>query len=147
MSNSMNPKKTQSGFTLIELMIVVTVLAILASVGMKGYTTWVRGSNVDAASYFVERDFLSAATQCFRIKRTYTSCTKAELTKYGLDDNTPWDTAWTVTVSGNRFQLSIPVPDTTSGTMLAERLNSSDVDHINNATSSGTTVSVQLAMP
>lgn len=138
---------TQKGFTLIELMIVVVVLAILASVGLKGYSSWVRSSNVDVAAYFVERDFLSAATQCFRTNRSYSSCNKTQLTNYGLSSNTPWDTSWNVSVSGNSFSLTIPVSDSVAGQNLATRLSASQAEHIGTASFSSPNVTVAMTMP
>lgn len=140
-------KNAQKGFTLIELMIVVTVLAILGTIGMRGMNAWIGGANVDVATYFVERDFLSSVTQCYRINRGYGNCDKAELTRYGLSDETPWDTAWTVNVAGNTFSLTLPVPDDDDGQNLATRLNASEVEHINNANYAGNNVTVELVMP
>ncbi|MEC9413707.1 MAG: type II secretion system protein [Pseudomonadota bacterium] len=139
--------KSQTGFTLVELMIVVAVLGILASLGLKGYQSWIRTTNVDVASYFVERDFFSAASQCYRMNRSYTQCNKNELVTFGLDDKTPWDLDWTVSISGNTFTLNLPTSDSVSAEMLAKRLNSSDVDHISNATNSSSAVTISLAMP
>ena len=139
--------KYQSGFTLVELMIVVSVLGILASLGLKGYQSWMRTTNVDVASYFVERDFFSAASQCYRMNRSYSQCNKNELVTFGLDDKTPWDLDWTVSISGNTFTLNLPTSDSVSAEMLAKRLNSSDVDHISNATNSSSAVTISLAMP
>lgn len=139
--------KSQTGFTLVELMIVVAVLGILASLGLKGYQSWIRTTNVDVASYFVERDFFSATSQCYRMNRSYSQCNKNELVTFGLDDKTPWDLDWTVSISGNTFTLNLPTSDSVSAEMLAKRLNSSDVDHISNATNSSSAVTISLAMP
>ena len=147
MNHKLKALSHQKGFTLIELMIVVTVLAILSTLGMRGYYSWNSSANVDVATYFVERDFLSSATQCYRMNRSYAPCNKAELVQYGLTENTPWDTSWTVSVSGNTFNISMPVPDATSGDRLATRLNASQVEHINNASYSGSNVTVAMVMP
>lgn len=140
-------QKSQEGFTLIEIMIAVVVLAILGTISMRAMSAWVGATNVDVATYFVERDFVSAATHCYRINRNYTNCNKTQLTRFGLREETPWDTEWTVSVASKTFTLTIPVTNTQDGQDLATRLSNSDAEHVNSAALSGSNVSVSLVMP
>lgn len=142
-----NPSK-QAGYTLSELLIVVVVLAILASLGITGYKSWVSGTNVDAQTYFVERDLPAAISQCYRINRSYTPCTYTELTtKYGVKAKTQWETAWTLSNSGTNFTLNIPVSDSDTATKLADRLSKSESPVITGASYSAPNVTVSMSMP
>lgn len=42
-------KNTQKGFTLVELLVVIAILAILAGVGVAGYTTFIDRANMSNA--------------------------------------------------------------------------------------------------
>ena len=64
------PRSRQAGFTLIELMIAVTVLGILAAIAYPQYTEFVQRSRIaDATSGL--NDFRTRMEQFFQDNRTY----------------------------------------------------------------------------
>ncbi|MFY9510804.1 MAG: type IV pilin protein [Rubrivivax sp.] len=69
----LRPKTHASGFTLIELMIAVAVVAILTAVALPAYTAYVQRSKVPVAL-----DALSSLAtrmeQCFQDTNSYTNC-------------------------------------------------------------------------
>lgn len=66
--------KTSKGFTLIELMITVAVVAVLAAIGYPSYTAYImRGKLAEAASAL--SDSRVKMEQFFQDNRSYTSAT------------------------------------------------------------------------
>jgi type IV pilus assembly protein PilE len=71
------PAWAQGGFTLVELMIVVVIMAILASASVAGYRQYVRRANrVDATSALLR---LSAAEERFYLQNNQYATTPDEL--------------------------------------------------------------------
>ena len=65
------------GFTLVELMIVVVIMAILASASVAGYRQYIRRANrVDATSALLR---VSAAQERFYLQKNHYATTAAEL--------------------------------------------------------------------
>lgn len=72
-------KTTQKGFTLLELMIVVAIIGILASIAVPGYRDYIKkGKAVEATSNLA--DLKIKAEQFFQDNRTYVgiNCAPAE---------------------------------------------------------------------
>ena len=66
-------KRLQQGFTLIELMIVVAIIGILASIAVPSYQDYVKkGKAAEATSILA--DLRIKMEQCFQDNRSYAAC-------------------------------------------------------------------------
>ena len=71
-------KHLQKGFTLVELMIVVAIIGILASIVVPSYTDYVkRGKAAEATATLA--DLKNRMEQCFQDNRDYTHASCAAL--------------------------------------------------------------------
>lgn len=96
--------KTQSGFTLIELMVVVAIVAILAAIGYPSYTQYLVRANRSAAQQFM-LDIANREEQYLLDARVYTNT----LGTGGLNLTTPPDVDryYTITVTGEPSTYTI----------------------------------------
>ncbi len=95
-------RNDEDGFTLTELMIVVTVMAILMAVALPNFTVFVRNQRVKTASFDVFSSLVFARSEA--VTRN-AAVTMAPLT------GGSWTSGWTVTDSGGtvlRRQEAIP---------------------------------------
>ena len=99
-------KATQKGFTLIELMVVVAIIGILATIVVPSYTEYVmRGKAVEATSTLA--DLKSRMEQCFQDNKDYThvNCAALCVTPAGSEyfgySCTPASTPETYTLSAD----------------------------------------------
>ncbi|MEW6513965.1 MAG: type IV pilin protein [Pseudomonadota bacterium] len=94
----------QRGFTLIELMIVVAIVAILASVALPSYQEHIRRTKVQEATSSLSAERV-AMEQYFQDNRTYVGATlKSAATKYwnyALSNHTATTYTITATPSGS----------------------------------------------
>ncbi|MDO8959998.1 MAG: type IV pilin protein, partial [Rhodocyclaceae bacterium] len=93
--------KINKGFTLIEVMIVVVIIGILASIAFPSYQEYVRRGNRSAAQAQM-MDIASRQQQFFLANRQYASKAELEASGYGLPTEVASKYSYTITVgAGN----------------------------------------------
>jgi type IV pilus assembly protein PilE len=99
-------KATQKGFTLVELMIVVAIMGILASIALPSYTDYVKkGKAAEATANLA--DLRIKMEQCFQDNRDYTNaacdvfCAPASGAKYFTYSCDPARTSITYTLKAS----------------------------------------------
>jgi type IV pilus assembly protein PilE len=112
------PRSPSSGFTLIELMIAVAIVAILAAIALPSYNTYVTRSKLPAA-FSQLAGYGVALQQWYQDNRTYTTYTDAT----GLDCNA----GTTVTPTNSNFSYSCTSNNATSYTLTATGVGASSV--------------------
>ncbi|WP_076593492.1 pilin [Herminiimonas arsenitoxidans] len=104
-------KKVQSGFTLIELMIVVAIIGILAAVAIPQYQDYVVRSKLAAAVAGVESIKLAMA-ETYQMNGTFPA--DADLTSAGITVVPPVGTSVAVTAPSSGAQGVITITFTTA---------------------------------
>lgn len=92
----------QKGFTLLELMIVVAILGILASIALPGYGNYVKKAKITEAVTELA-DLRIKMEQFYQDNRTYVNgpCVGAsDVEGFALDCGTPTQNAYTITATG-----------------------------------------------
>lgn len=93
----MYSRKKTSGFTLIELMITVAIIAILAGVALPSYQNYVKRGN-RAAAQAQMMEIANREQQIFLANRAYADKTTLEGTGYGLPGEVSSRYTYTITL-------------------------------------------------
>ena len=90
---------TQSGFTLIELMITVTVVAILLSVGLPSYENFIKNGHLTAGNNELVSSFNLARSEAIKRGLRVTVCKSANQSTCTTSGE--WDQGWLVFTDEN----------------------------------------------
>jgi type IV pilus assembly protein PilE len=122
------------GFTLIELVVVVAIAAILATIAIPNYSEYVLRSNRSSAQAFI-RDIASRQSQFFLDRRTYATTVAA------LNMVAPTEVAarYDVAIAVNAGPpLTYTVTATPTGAQVKDRCGALTIDQAGNKTAGAT---------
>lgn len=142
----MKAKKGQKGFTLVELVIVLAILALIIAVMSSGLFQSREDSKVQAAKTQLLKDFPSAITRLVTMsnKCNNTTITYAKMVERGAPKETVFGRAWTVATSGGNT-VTVTYPLDLQDTTLATSLKDSLVTSPNVKSATGTATQVVVA--
>lgn len=109
----MNPRaaRRNAGFTLIELMVTVTLLGLLAALAMPSMNTWIRNSQVRAASDALQNGLRLAQAEALRRSRQVV---------FSLTDDASPQTSLTAKEDGKYWSINTIKNDTTDTAAFVE---------------------------
>ncbi|MBJ2204226.1 type II secretion system protein [Pseudomonas sp. ChxA] len=134
--------KMQKGFTLLEIVIAIAIVAMLAAFILPGLLQNKEDAKYSTALTQLEKDFPSAITR--QVSRTNTcsstSITKELLLERGLPAKTVWNTDWSVAgVTSNTVTINYTLDSTDDKTAADMATALSSNNNVQSATASGNT--------
>jgi type IV fimbrial biogenesis protein FimT len=99
------PHRHSAGFTLLEMIIVATVLFVLATIALPNYVQFVRNQRVKTASFDVFSTLLLARSEAVTRNTTVTVVPQS-----GTND---WTAGWRVTVGADTLRSQGALPNIT----------------------------------
>ncbi|MFO6994530.1 type II secretion system protein [Pseudomonas aeruginosa] len=142
----MKVKKGQQGFTLVELVVVLAILALIIGVMSSGLFQSKEDAKVQAAKTQLLKDFPSAITRLVTMsnKCNNTTITYDKMVERGAPEETVFGGKWTVVTSGGNT-ATVTYPLDLQDTALATSLKDSLVTAPNVKSATGTTAQVVVA--
>lgn len=139
-------KKAQGGFTLVELVVVLAILALIIGVMSSGLFQSKEDAKVQAAKTQLLKDFPSAITRLVTMsnKCNNTTITFDKMVERGAPEETVFGGAWTVSTSGGNT-ATVTYPLDLQDTGLATSLKDSLTTAPNVKSVTGTTAQVVVA--
>jgi type IV fimbrial biogenesis protein FimT len=89
-------RRTDSGFTLVELMIVVVVLAVIATIAIPNLRQIVQKSQIKDASGGIAGAMMLGRTQAIKSSRPVEVCVSTDGDKCSFSDSDEWEAGWIV---------------------------------------------------
>jgi len=139
-------KKKQGGFTLVELVVVLAILALIIMVMSGGLFQSKEDAKVQAAKTQLLKDFPSGITRLVTMsnKCNNTTITKDKLIERGAPAETVFGSAWTVTTTGGNT-ATVTYPLDLADTALATDLKDALAAAPNVKSATGTSAQVVVA--
>lgn len=108
---TMNVRRKQAGFTLLEIVIAIAIVAMLAAMILPGLLRNRDDAQYSTALTLLQKEFPSAITR--QLSRTNAcavgTMTKDNFVKRGLRDTTVWGGNWTAAFAGNLVTITYPL--------------------------------------
>jgi type IV fimbrial biogenesis protein FimT len=101
MRTSNSPHRSIKGFTLIELMVTVTILAIISAIAVPSFNGLIASTRLSSATNEVYTSLAQAKSEAVRRGKRVTVCASADLVTCS-NDPSGWNTGWITFVDSTR---------------------------------------------
>jgi type IV pilus assembly protein PilA len=136
LSKELTMKKTQSGFTLIELMIVVAIIAILAAIAIPAYNSYIREAKLSKVSDHFD--------EAIRVTKAELAKRNAVSARAGTQDPTTLDTTNLINVINPEARTA---PENGDAAFESAPVNANGVVGVNVTNSTEGSITVEVVRP
>lgn len=127
-SNLELPTDRQRGFTLLELLVTVSVAAILIAIAVPSLTTFVQNSRADSEADSLISSLGYARSEAVKRDATVEICPSTDDT--GCSGSSSWQTGWIVATTTTPATVLQVVPQLGGSNTLTATFNGAGVTHI-----------------